>query len=201
MDHYDLGVILLLSVPTTELAPNDAHHKNKYTHLLAFKVYGCPLTERPSTHSLKRECYLTSYIPSHSIYIHTSLSKVSLICPEKHPQKRVRAEGRKKKEERPRKRGEKKKAERKAKGDAWCGRKDQSISSSLGHTTTSPPSNKLLQASPPLYHTAHYTYKYKHTLLSFPLQVSKFPTLSPPQLLLPFSQLLLALTHTSYLAS
>jgi hypothetical protein len=97
MDHYDLGVILLLSVPTTELAPNDAHHKNKYTHLLAFKVYGCPLTERPSTHSLKRECYLTSYIPSHSIYIHTSLSKVSLICPEKHPQKRVRAEGRKKK--------------------------------------------------------------------------------------------------------
>jgi len=27
----------------------------------------------------------------------------------------------------------KKKGERKAKGDAWCGRKDQSISSFLGH--------------------------------------------------------------------
>jgi hypothetical protein len=35
--------------------------------------------------------------------------------------------GGKKKEERPGKRGEKKKAERKAKGDAWCGRKDQSM--------------------------------------------------------------------------
>jgi len=61
----------------------------------------------------------------------------------------------------------KKKGERKAKGDAWCGRKDQSISSFLGHL--------LATSLAPLFHTTHCTYKYKHTLLSFPLQVSSNP--------------------------
>lgn len=50
----------------------------------------------------------------------------------------------------------------------------------LGHTT-SPPSNK--QSLAPLFHTAHYTYKYKHTLLSFPTLSSLSLRLSPSPLL------------------
>jgi hypothetical protein len=78
-------------------------------------VYGCPLTERPKPASPEKGMlpHLLHSL-SHTAYI--SLSKMSFSVPVRAGMGH-RGRGR-----------EKKKAESKEKGDAWCGRKDQSRS-------------------------------------------------------------------------
>lgn len=157
-------------------------------------IYGCPLTERPSTHRLKRECYLSSYVPSHSIYTHIPVESVILpqqSAPRNTPKSAcVEQRGGEKKEEAGEEGGGEKESGKESKRRCMVWEKRPIYiflpRLLLGHTT-SPPSNK--QSLAPLFHTAHYTYKYKHTLLSFPLQVSfeynPLIPLSPPQSLPP----------------
>lgn len=127
-------------------------------------------------------------LPQH-IYVHPcrKCRSPTAICPETPPKERV---WRKKKRREPGQRGEKKKVESKAKGDAWCGRKDQSISSFLGHLHAT-------SLSRPRFFTRHTAHTNTNTH-SCPFHSKFLPTLSLSTLSASTPALSLSHTQTSY---
>lgn len=147
-------------------------------------------------------------LPSHAQHISIHPNQVSFsptaICPQTHLIKRVLCVREKglieRKEERRGNPKKKRKLEKKVKGGAWCGRKDQSISSILGHlqaTSYTPSFSHKHTAHTNTHSCPFHSISLSLSLSSLSARLLPFIPLSPPS----SKQELLSLLFSSFSSS